>query len=75
MSWDLVIFAISLFAFIISMIATLGCFFGKRRKWFFLLLACVVISCACTVIELQRLLTSPPDHELPVVIRSPLTPL
>lgn len=75
MPWDLVILAVSLFVFIISMMATLGTFFKKQWKWFSLLLLGVVLSGACAVIELRQLLTPPPVPEMPPVIRTPLAPL
>ena len=68
---DLVIFAVSLFAFIASMIGTLGNYFEKRWKWFLFMLFCVIISTACMAVELYQWETPPPPHELPLVIRSP----
>jgi hypothetical protein len=75
MPWDLVILVISIFAFIMSMIATLRCFFCTRRKWLLLLIACVLVSGACMTVELQRILTPPPPPEAPVFNRQPTTPL
>jgi hypothetical protein len=77
MPWSLVILAVSIFAFIMSMIAMLGCFFGEERKrvLFLLLLACVLISGACTAMELHRFLTPPPPPEQPVFNRQPFYPL
>jgi hypothetical protein len=72
---DLPLFIASFFVFIMSLIGALGHFFGRHWKWFFIILACVVISGACTFIELYLWLAPPPPHELPVIVRQPLTPL
>jgi glucan phosphoethanolaminetransferase (alkaline phosphatase superfamily) len=71
---ELVIFAVSLFAFIVSMIGALGNYFAKNWKWFSFLLLCVIVSSACMFVELYQW-EAPVPHELPVVVRSPLTPL
>ncbi len=76
MPTDLLIFAISLFAFIVSMIGTLGGFFGRRWKWFLALLACLLLSTSCMVVELYRLLLAPTGtSDTPVTVRLPINPL
>ena len=77
MPWSLVILAASIFAFIISMIATLGCFFGEQRKWllFTFLVVCVLVSGACTALELHQFFAPPPPPEPPVFNRQPFYPL
>jgi hypothetical protein len=72
---DLVILVISIFAFILSMIATLRCFFCTRRKWLLLLVACTLVSGGCMAMELQRILSAPPSPDAPVYNRQPTTPL
>ena len=74
MPWDVLICALSIFAFIISMIATLGLFFGKRTKWFLLALICVLASGAFMVMELHGILGPPPETDLPLNSR-PLMPM
>jgi hypothetical protein len=71
---DLVIFAASLFAFIVSMIGALGNYYEKRWKWFVFMLLCVIVSTACMGVELYQWET-PTPRELPLVIRNPQTPL
>jgi Na+/serine symporter len=75
MPLDLVILVVSIFAFIMSMIGTLRCFFCTRSKWFPLLLLCVLLSGACMSFELHRFLTAPPPPDAPVFNRQPTTPL
>jgi len=75
MPWDLVILVISIFAFIMSMIATLRCFFSTRSKWLLPLIACTLVSGACMAMELERILTAPPPPDAPVYMRQPTTPL
>jgi hypothetical protein len=72
---DLLIFAISLFAFIVSMIGTLGGFFGRRWKWFLAMLACLLLSTGCMVVELYRLLIPAPTTDMPATVRWPINPL
>jgi glucan phosphoethanolaminetransferase (alkaline phosphatase superfamily) len=72
---NLVIFAVSLFAFIVSMIGALGHYFAKQWKWFLFMLFCVVVSAACMAVELYQWESPAPPHEMPLVIRSPATPL
>jgi hypothetical protein len=74
MPLELVIFAVGLFAFIISMIGALGNYFAKRWKWFCFMLACVILSAACMGLELYQW-EAPTPHEMPLVIRSPASPL
>jgi glucan phosphoethanolaminetransferase (alkaline phosphatase superfamily) len=71
---ELVIFAISLFAFIVSMIGALGNYFAKRWKWFCFMLLCVILSSACMFVELYDW-EMPTPHEMPLVVRSPQSPL
>jgi hypothetical protein len=75
MPWDLAILAISLFAFILSMMATLRCFFCTRSKWFVFLLVCVLVSGTGMMWELHRILTPTPVPDAPIFVRQPLTPL
>ena len=74
MSVDLVIFAASLFVFIVSMIGALGNYFERRWKWFFFTLLCVIAGTAGMAVELYQW-EAPTPHELPMVVRTPLTPL
>jgi hypothetical protein len=74
MPWDLIILAASLFAFIFSMIGMLKSYFAKPRKWFLLLLACVLVSGFCVSVELDRLLTSS-NGSLPGLGQPPVSPL
>lgn len=71
---DLMIFAASLFAFIVSMIGALGNYYEKRWKWFLFMLLCVIASTAGMAMELYHW-EVPKPHELPIVIRTPQTPL
>jgi hypothetical protein len=71
---DLVIFAVSLFAFIVSMMGALGNYYAKRWKWFLFTLFCVMVSSAGMGLELYQW-EAPTPHELPMVIRTPVTPL
>jgi hypothetical protein len=75
MPMDLVIFAVSLFAFIVSMMGALGNYYEKRWKWFLFMLFCVIVSTACMGVELYQWEAPPAPHEMPLVIRSPLSPL
>jgi hypothetical protein len=72
----LLVFAISLFAFILSMIGTLGGFFGRRWKWFLVMLACLLLSTGCMVAELYQLLLAPQTTtDVPATVRLPINPL
>jgi hypothetical protein len=64
------------FVFIICLTGAQACYFKKRWKWFFLMVACVLISGTCVFIELYQWLAPAASRELPsVFIRQPTTPL
>lgn len=69
------IFEVSFFLFILSMIGTLASFFDQRWKWFWWLLACVIVSGACTLFVLYQWFGPPLPHDLPVILRQPPVPL
>jgi cyanate permease len=71
---ELVIFAVSLFAFIVAMIGALGNYFEKRWKWFCFMVLCAVASGGCMALELYQWET-PTPQELPLVVRSSAAPL
>ena len=68
---DLAIFIASLFTFILSLAATLGSFFQKRWKWFFLMLALNLLSAFCSAAELYELLIFPRGHSPMVALPWP----
>ncbi len=74
MPWGLCALSLSIFAFIISMIALLGNFFGGRGKWFLPLLLCVVVSSVWMGAELYRYFAPQSESELPLNLR-PINPL
>jgi hypothetical protein len=74
MPWGLCALSLSIFAFIVSMIAMLGSFFGPRGKWFLVLLLCVVVSSAWMGAELYRYLMPPLSPDAPLNLR-PVNPL
>jgi hypothetical protein len=68
-------FLVSLFAFIFSLIGGLKCYFENRWKWLVVMIACIIVSGACTFTLLYGLIIPPPPPELPVVNRHLMTPL
>ena len=75
MSFYFTAFLVSFFAFILSLIGGLKCYFEKRWRWFVTMLACIVSSGVCTLTLLYGLLIPPPPPELPMVNRHLTTPL
>jgi hypothetical protein len=71
----LYLFLISFFAFIFSIIGMLKFFFERRWKVFFGLIACILLSGACTFFLLYHLLLPPPTHEIPFMYRPLQNPL
>jgi hypothetical protein len=71
---ELVIFAVSLFAFVVSMIGALGNYFGKQWKWCCFMVLCVILSSACMFVELYQW-EAPTPQEPPLVVRSSAAPL
>ena len=74
MPWGLCALSLSIFAFIISMIAMLGNFFGGRGRWFLPLLLCVVISSVWMGAELYHFFVPDPGPNTPLNLR-PIEPL
>ena len=70
-----IIFAVSVFLFILSMIGAQECFFARRWRSFFLILMCAVISGTTMFTQMYQWLAPQPERELPIVIRQPTTPL
>jgi hypothetical protein len=62
------------FVFICCLIGAQACFFKGRWKWFVVSVLCVLVSGGCIALELYQA-WNPPEGELPVVVRSPITPL
>jgi hypothetical protein len=65
----------TLFILIICIMGTLCSFYEARWKWFWLMVACTLISGAGLFTELYQVLISPQEPDLPVVIRQPTSPL
>ena len=74
MPWGLCALSLSIFAFIISMIAMLGNFFGGRGRWFLPLLLCVVVSSIWMGAELYRYFAPSALPDTPLNLR-PVEPL
>ncbi len=74
MPWGLCALSLSIFAFIISMMAMLGSFFAGRGRWFLPLLLCVVLSSAWLGAELYRYFVPQTTSDLPLNLR-PVEPL
>ena len=72
---QLLVVTANLFILIICLVGMQSCYFRQRWKWFWLMLTCVVLSGSCVVFMIYQLCEPPPSTDLPVVVRSPTTPL
>jgi len=63
------------FILIICLVGVQCCYFRQRWKWFWLMLVCVLMSATCIGIVVYQWLSPAPERELPIVVRSPTTPL
>jgi len=70
-----IIFAVSVFLFILSMIGVQQCFFARHWRRFFLILACAIISGSIMSVQMYEWMVPVPERDLPLVIRQPTTPL
>ncbi len=68
---DLILFAVGLFAFILSMIGTLYGFFGKGWRLFVTMLLCVLVISASMVFEIYQFLILAQPQRTPLVSREP----
>jgi glucan phosphoethanolaminetransferase (alkaline phosphatase superfamily) len=59
---------------IVCLVGATTCFFRSRWKWFWLLLACVIVSSMCIGIALDQWLMTP-SQDFPGLVRPPTTPL
>ncbi len=62
------------FIIIVCLIGLQAAYFRGRWKWFWLMLACVLVSASCMGIELMQWLT-PASRDIQVFVRQPTTPL
>ena len=59
---------------IVCLVGATTCYFRSRWKWFWLMLACVVMSSMCIAVVLDQWL-NPTTPDLPGLVRPPTTPL
>ncbi|MEJ0001156.1 MAG: hypothetical protein WDO13_19555 [Verrucomicrobiota bacterium] len=69
------ILAANFFVLIICLVGVQSCYFRARWNWFWLMLMCVLMSGGTVGVVLYTLLAPAPPPEMPLVIRSPTTPL
>jgi hypothetical protein len=69
----LLIFILTLFAFITCVIQGLGSYFKESWRWFWVMVVCILISGWCVFVELSQMLIAPPST--PSEMRPPTSPL
>jgi hypothetical protein len=62
------------FILIITLMGMQSCYFKAKWRWFWLMLACALISGMCIAVEFYQWML-PPSHELQTYVRQPTTPL
>ena len=72
---QLLLVTASFFVLIISLVGVQTCYFRRRWYLFWLLLVCVMLSSACISIIFYQWFVPAPPSDLPIVVRSPITPL
>ena len=71
---QILLMAGNFFILIIALMGVQRCYFKASWKWFWLMLICVLLSATCISIVVYQWVT-PPEHDTPVYVRSPTTPL
>ncbi len=65
----------SFFILIICLVGVQTCYFRRRWPLFWLMLAGIILASSCLSVIFYQWFGPVPPHELPIIVRSPTTPL